>query len=140
MDVELLDQVQKLAKREKRSQSLVVETAVARFFSPSDRPEVVIARRLDHLIRQLERIERYIAILAEYIRNVTRLWMRTKIQTLTTPDKAARAKSLELEAAVTRHVARSMVKDRPMVQEVSEDIDTLCRTAVSEDALDEAKH
>ena len=142
MEPALIDQVEKMAQRENRSKSLIIETAVASFFSPgsADRREAAIARRLDLLTRQFERIERDITIQAEYIRNATRLWMRTQIQLniLTAPDKAARAKSHELERQLSRHVARTIARGRNVVQEISEDIEAL-RREVPNDPPDETK-
>jgi hypothetical protein len=141
MELVLIDQVEKMAQRENRSKSLIIETAVASFFSPgsTDRREAAIARRLDLLTRQFERIERDIIILAEYIRNTTRLWMRTQINILTNPDKAARAKSRELEVQLSRHVARTIARGRNVVQEISEEIEAL-RREVPIDPPDETKH
>jgi len=136
MELALLDQVEKLAERERRSKSLVVETAVASFFSPdsADRREAAIARRLDLLTRQFERIDRHLTIFAEYLNNVVRLWIVTALPTLTMPEKAARAKSYELQATLLHHVARRLARGRNVIQEISEDIEAL-RSDLSDDTL-----
>jgi hypothetical protein len=136
MELALIDQVEKLAERERRSKSLVVETAVASFFSPdsADRREAAIARRLDVLTRQFERIDRHLTIFAEYLNNVVRLWIVTALPALTTPDKAARVKSFELQATLLRYVARRLARGRNVIQEISEDIEAL-RSDVSDDKL-----
>jgi hypothetical protein len=141
MELALIDQVEKLAARENRSKLLVIETAVASFFSPdsADRREAAIVRRLDFLNHQFERIDRHLIILAEYIHHTIRLWIRTELPTLTAPDKAARAKSFELQATLLHYVAQSLARGRSAVQEISEDIDAQ-RSDVADDTSDASKH
>ena len=56
----LMAQLTELAKRKNQSMSLVAEAAIASLLTPdeSDRREAVVARRLDRLTRQVERLDR----------------------------------------------------------------------------------
>jgi Ribbon-helix-helix protein, copG family len=136
LELGLLDQVEKLAARENRSKSLVIERAVALFLSPdsADRREAPIVRRLDLLTRQYERMHRDLVIFAEYFDNVVPLWIVTQLPILAKPDKAARAKSYELHAALLRFVARRIARGCNVVLEISEDID-----AQQRDTTDDAR-
>ena len=67
LDPALMAQLTEIAKRQKQSMSLVAEAAIASFLTPdeSDRREAAVARRLDRLIRQVERLERDLAVSVE---------------------------------------------------------------------------
>ena len=55
------------ADRRGESKSLVAEAAIASFLSPdaAERQEATLARRLDRLARQMERLERDVGITVE---------------------------------------------------------------------------
>ena len=63
------------AKRHGKSKSLVAEAAIASFISPddSDRREAAIVKRLDRIVRVLERLERNDGITLETIALFIRL-------------------------------------------------------------------
>jgi hypothetical protein len=57
---ETLQQIADFASRKKLSQSAIVEAAITSFLSPdaAERREAAFTRRLDRLIRQIQRLER----------------------------------------------------------------------------------
>ncbi len=59
------------------SQSLVLEAALASHLSPdgADRLEAALARRLDRMTRQIERIERHVDISTEALAVFVRFWL-----------------------------------------------------------------
>jgi len=76
LELSLLEQLEKVATRQKLTKSVVIESAVASFLSPdsADRLEAAFARRLDRLSRQSERLERNLAIAAETLALFVRFW------------------------------------------------------------------
>src|SRR5216683_8280750 len=77
LDPVLMAQLTELAKRKKQSMSLVAEAAIASFLTPdeSDRREAAVARRLDRLTRQVERLERDLAVSVEATALFIRYWL-----------------------------------------------------------------
>ena len=65
------------ALRKRVPQALIVETALASFLSPdgSERLEGALGRRLDRLIRQVERLERHVTISNEALALFVRFWL-----------------------------------------------------------------
>jgi hypothetical protein len=60
LDQEIFRSLEAYAARQSKPKSLVAEAAIASFLSPddSDRREAAIAKRLDRIVRVLERLER----------------------------------------------------------------------------------
>jgi predicted transcriptional regulator len=69
LDPEIFRSLEAFAMRHGRPKSLVAEAAIASFLSPddSDRREAAIAKRLDRIVRVLERLERNDRITLETI-------------------------------------------------------------------------
>ena len=65
------------AARKSATQSLVVEAALASHLSPdgADRLEAALARRLDRISRQMERLERHVDISNEALALFVRFWL-----------------------------------------------------------------
>ena len=97
LESNLLEQLEKVATRQKLTKSVVIESAVASFLSPdsADRLEAAFARRLDRLSRQSERLERNLAIAAETLALFVRFWLTTTPPSPTSADAAAQAKGRE---------------------------------------------
>ena len=74
---EMLRQIADLADRKKLSRSAIVEAAVASFLSPDggDKREAALARRLDRLTRQVQRLERDLGVTAETVALFVRFWL-----------------------------------------------------------------
>lgn len=78
------------AARMRVPQALVVEAALASHLSPdgADRLEAALARRLDRMTRQMERLERHVTISNEALALFVRFWL---ISTPPLPDTAQAA-------------------------------------------------
>ena len=65
------------ADRQGKSKSLIAEAAIASFLSPdaAERQEATFARRLDRLVRQMERLERDVGIAVESLALFVRFWL-----------------------------------------------------------------
>ncbi|TBR28322.1 MAG: ribbon-helix-helix domain-containing protein, partial [Reyranella sp.] len=65
------------ASRKRVPQAHIVETALASFLSPdaSERLEGALGRRLDRLVRQVERLERTVTISNEALALFVRFWL-----------------------------------------------------------------
>ncbi|WP_342630172.1 CopG family transcriptional regulator [Nguyenibacter vanlangensis] len=105
------------AARKKVPQALIVETALASFLSPdgAERLEAALARRLDRMTRQLERMEQRVTIANESLAVFVRFWLTS---TPPLPDAAlaaAQSKGRErydgFVEAVGRRLARGMTLD-----------------------------
>jgi hypothetical protein len=126
LELNLLEQLEKVATRQKLTKSVVIESAVASFLSPdsTDRLEAAFARRLDRLSRQSERHERNLAIAAETLALFVRFWLTTTPPSLSSDDTAAQAKGRERYRAFLQAIGRRLAKGHSFIQEVSQDVQT----------------
>src|SRR5882757_4839514 len=77
LDREIFASLEAYATRQGKPKSLVAEAAITSFLSPddSDRREAAIAKRLDRIVRVLERLERNDGITLEAIALFIRFWL-----------------------------------------------------------------
>jgi predicted transcriptional regulator len=106
-------------------QALVVETALASHLSPdgADRLEAALARRLDRMSRQIERLERHVTISNEALAVFARFWLTS---TPSLPDialAAAQAKGRERYDGFVEALGRRLARGRKLADEVSLDVD-----------------
>jgi predicted transcriptional regulator len=112
------------AARKNVPQALVVETALASYLSPdgADRLEAALARRLDRMTRQLERLERHGRISSEALALFVRFWLTS---TPPLPDAAqatAQAKGKERYDGFVEALGRRVAKGRTLADEIAADI------------------
>ena len=126
LELSLLEQLEKVATRQKLTKSVVIESAVASFLSPdsADRLEAAFARRLDRLSRQSERLERDLAIAAETLALFVRFWITTTPPSPASADAAAQATGRERYRAFLQAIGRRLAKGHSFIQEVSQDVQT----------------
>ena len=88
------------AERKRIPQALVVETALASHLSPdgADRLEAALARRLDRMTRQIERLERHVTISNEALALFVRFWLTS---TPPLPDTAQARRRRRAGSAMT---------------------------------------
>jgi predicted transcriptional regulator len=124
LEPSLLGQVETLAKRQKLSKSLVIESAVASFLSPdsTERLEATFARRLDHLTRQLELVERNVAISTEALALFVRFWLTTTSPAPAGTEAAAQATGRNRYGAFVQALARRLAKGDSVIREISEEV------------------
>ena len=112
------------AARKRVPQALVVEAAIASHLSPdgADRLEAALARRLDRMTRQMERLERHVAIANEAIAVFVRFWLTS---TPALPDAAlaaAQTKGRERYNGFVEALGRRLARGRSLADELSRDI------------------
>jgi predicted transcriptional regulator len=115
------------ASRKGVTQSLVLEAALASYLSPdgADRLEAALARRLDRLSRQMERIERHVGISNEALAVFVHFWLTS---TPPLPDNALAAvqvKGRERYDGFVEALGRRLGRGRKLADEVSRDADAV---------------
>jgi predicted transcriptional regulator len=132
---ELASKLADYASRKRVPQALVVEAALASHLSPdgADRLEAALARRLDRMTRQMERLERYVAISNEAIAVFVRFWLTS---TPTLPDAAlatAQTKGRERYNGFVEALGRRLARGRSLANELSYDFTGVQRDSVEQD-------
>jgi predicted transcriptional regulator len=107
------------------SQALVVEAAVASHLSPdgADRLEAALARRLDRMARQLERLERHVKISNEAIALFVRFWLTSTPPLPDTAQAAAQAKGRERYEGFVEALGRRLARGRTLADEIGKEVD-----------------
>lgn len=124
LEADVMRALTEYAERRGKPKSLVAEAAIASFLSPdaAERQEAALARRLDRITRQMERLERDVGISAETVALFIRFWL---IATPSLPEQAqpaARAKGQERYDSFLQALGRRLTKGPGFVREVSLDI------------------
>ena len=112
------------ADRRGKSKSLIAEAAIASFLSPdaAERQEATFARRLDRLVRQMERLERDVGIAVESLALFVRFWLAATPALPEQAQAAARAKGAERYHAFIGALGRRLSKGPTFLREVSVDV------------------
>jgi predicted transcriptional regulator len=112
------------AARKGVPQALVVETALASYLSPdgADRLEAALARRLDRMTRQLERLERHGRISSEALALFVRFWLTSTPPLPDAAQAAAQAKGKERYDGFVEALGRRVAKGRTLADEIAADI------------------
>jgi hypothetical protein len=117
-----LDQV---AAHKGVSKSAVIAAALASFLSPDgeDQREAAVAKRLDRLSRQFDRLERDQNVLIETTALYVRYFLTVSLPVPEGQQEAARAQGRARYAQFIEQLARQIQRGRSLVREVHEDID-----------------
>lgn len=112
------------AARKRAPQALIVEAALASFLSPdgSERLEGALGRRLDRLIRQVERLERHVTISNEALALFVRFWLTATPPLPDSAQPAAQAKGRERYEGYVEALGRRLAKGRTLADEISQDV------------------
>jgi predicted transcriptional regulator len=112
------------ASRKRVSQSLIVEAALASYFSPdaADRLEAALARRLDRMVRNMERIEQHVTISNEALAVFVRFWLTSTPPLPDSASTAAHAKGRERYDGFVEVVGRRLARGKRLADEVIRDI------------------
>lgn len=112
------------AHRKRVPQALVVETALASLLSPdgADRLEAALARRLDRMTRQIERLERHVTISNEAVALFVRFWLTSTPPLTDTAQAAAQTKGRERYDGFVEALGRRLARGRTLADEVVSDI------------------
>ena len=121
LDPETFASLEAFAKRHGKPKSLVAEAAIASFLSPddSDRREAAIAKRLDRIVRVLERLERNDMVTLETIALFIRFWLTSTPALPEHSSPAARAKGAERYDRFVEALGRRLSSGSTMLKEVS---------------------
>jgi len=113
------------AAQKRVAQALIVETALASHLSPdgADRLEAALARRLDRMTRQIERLERHVTISNEALAVFVRFWLTSTPSLPDTALAAAQAKGRERYDGYVEALGRRLARGRKLADEVSLDVD-----------------
>lgn len=124
LEPDLMRAVTEYAERRGKPKSLVAEAAIASFLSPdaSERQEATLARRLDRITRQVERLERDVGISVETIALFIRFWLMATPSLPEQTQAAARAKGAERYEGFLQALGRRLSKGPSFIREVSLDI------------------
>jgi hypothetical protein len=113
------------AQRRGKSKSLVAEAAIGSFLSPdaAERQEAAMTRRLDQLVRRMERIDRDVGIAAETIALFIRFWLLVTPQLPDQTQPAIRAKGIERYEHFVTALGKRLSKGPSFLREVSFDLE-----------------
>ncbi len=111
------------AARQGRPKSLVAEAAIASFLSPdaAGRQEAAISKRLDRIVRVLERLERNDGIALETLALFIRAWLTANPATTDQGSAAARAKGAERYDRFVEALGRRLAAGASLAREVLEE-------------------
>ena len=111
------------ASRRGHPKSLVAEAAIASFVSPdaAGRQETAIAKRLDRIVRVLERLERNDGIALETLALFIRSWLTANPATTDQGSASARAKGAERYDRFIEALGRRLAAGASLTQEIAED-------------------
>ena len=123
LDPELMRLLADFADRREQSRSVVAEAAIASFLSPDadERQEAAIAKRLDRIDRNIQRLERDIGIANEAFAIFMRSWLTSTASLPEAAQTSARAKGGERYDRFLEALGRRLAKGPKLRQEVAED-------------------
>lgn len=112
-----------LAAHKGVSKSAVIAAALASFLSPDagDQREAALAKRLDRLSRQFDRLERDQGILIETVALYVRYFLTVSVPVPESQQDAARAQGRARYAQFVEQLARHIQRGRSLVREVHEE-------------------
>jgi predicted transcriptional regulator len=124
LEPDLMKALNEYAERRIKPKSLVAEAAIASFLSPdtAERQEATLARRLDRITRQMEKLERDVGISVETVALFIRFWLMATPSLPEQTQAAARAKGGERYEGFMQALGRRLAKGPSFIQEVSLDI------------------
>jgi Ribbon-helix-helix protein, copG family len=124
LEPDLMRALTEHAERRGKPKSLVAEAAIASFLSPdaAERQEATLARRLDRITRQMDRLERDVGISVETVALFVRFWLMATPSLPEQTQAAARATGAERYDGFVQALGRRLAKGPGFIREVSLDI------------------
>jgi hypothetical protein len=118
------EEIAALAAKRRVSKSSVIEAAIASLLSPdsADMREAAFVRRLDRHTRQIERVERDLAIAIETIALFVRFWLAVTPPLPESAQAAAKAKGAERYRDFVETLGRRLQRGNSLVREISLEI------------------
>lgn len=126
LPTDLTRQLADHARSRRVSQVAIVEAALASFLSPdgADRLEAALARRLDRLTRQTDRLEWHVELSNETLALFIRFWLTSNAPLPDTALAAAQAMGKERWERFVESLNRRMEFGPRLKNEVSQDVST----------------
>lgn len=123
LDPDLMLLLADYADRREKSRSLIAEAAIASFLSPDadERQEAAIARRLDRIDRNIQRLERDVGITNEAFAIFMRSWLATTASLPDAGQPVARAQGGQRYDRFLEMLGRRLAKGPALRQEISEE-------------------
>jgi hypothetical protein len=124
LEIEHAKRLDELATMKGLSKSSIVAAALASFLSPDggDRREAAIARRLDQLTRQFDKLERDQNILIETIALYVRYYLSVTLPVPEAHQEAVRAQGRARFEQFVQQLARHLQRGNSLVKEVHEEV------------------
>ena len=124
LSAELSRDLADYARRRRVAQGDVVQAALSSHLSPdgADRLEAALARRLDRMTRQIDRLERHIMISNETLALFVRFWLTAVPPLPDTAQAAAQAKGRERFEGFVETLGRRLAKGRSFADEIVQDV------------------
>jgi predicted transcriptional regulator len=121
LDQEIFRSLEAYAERRGKPKSLVAEAAIGSFLSPddADRREAAIAKRLDRIVRVLERLERNHGVTLETIALFIRFWLTSTPALPEQSSPTARAKGAERYDRFVEALGRRLSSGSTVLKEIS---------------------
>jgi hypothetical protein len=88
----------------------------------ADRPEAALARRLDRMTRQIERLERHVTLSNEALALFVRFWLTSTPRLPDTAQAAAQAKGRDRSQGFVEALGRRLAKGRTLDDEVTGEV------------------
>ncbi|GAB1714995.1 MAG: CopG family transcriptional regulator [Nitrobacter sp.] len=125
LDPDLMLLLADFADRREQSRSIIAEAAIASFLSPDadERQEAAIAKRLDRIDRNIQRLERDVGIANEAFAIFIRFWLTSTAPLADAAQAAARAKGGERYDKFLEALGRRLAKGPKLRQEIGDDAD-----------------
>jgi len=121
---ELFDALEQISVQRRLHKSEIVQAALESYLSPDalDRREAAYVRRLDMLVRQVERLERDSTIAVETLALFVRFWLSITPPLPDSAQAAARAQGTKRYEDFIEALGRRLQQGKSLVREVSEEI------------------
>jgi len=125
LDAAMMHRLEALAKKQRQPKSAVGEAAILSFLTAddSDRWEAAMSRRIDRLVRQVERLERDQSFAVETLALFVRAWLTATPPLPEAQQPAAQAKGRERYESFLEALGRRMALGRRLADEVTQDIE-----------------
>jgi len=123
LESRLMARLTELANWKEKPTSAVAEAPIASVAKPdgADRREVAYVHRLDHLSRQVARLERELTVSGEALALFIRFWLTTTLPLPNSAQPAAQAKGRERFESFIDTLSRRLAKGQRLLPEVSID-------------------
>ena len=129
----LIKQLDDFSDRRHVPRAIVVETALASYLSPdgADQLEAALARRLDRMSRELERLQRHSAITNETLALFVRFWLTHTPPLPDTAQAAAQSKGRERYEGFVEALGRRLSRGKSLLDEITREADGAAPTTDS---------